>query len=92
MSDEGASQATKSQADRQFPKQFADKKYLTASQLKKDDLISRLQVNAARTVLFCFATCYCAKLSAADNFDLIAEIAQVPEEGGRCARLGERDA
>lgn len=43
MSDEGVSQVTKSQADRQFPKQFVDKKYLTASQLKKDDLISRLQ-------------------------------------------------
>jgi hypothetical protein len=44
MSDEGVSQVTKSQADRQFPKQFVDKKYITASQLKKDDLISRLQV------------------------------------------------
>jgi hypothetical protein len=46
---EDASQAPKSQADRQFPKQFADKKYLSASQLKKDELISRLQVRIDKT-------------------------------------------
>jgi hypothetical protein len=86
MSDEGVSQVTKSQADRQFPKQFADKKYITASQLKKDDLISRLQVNNA-------ATNHTARSGLCLQFlNSIAEIAQVPEEGGRCARLGEREA
>jgi hypothetical protein len=40
--EEEASQ-TRSQADLKFPKTFEDKKYLT-TQLKKDELISRLQV------------------------------------------------
>lgn len=43
MSEDDSASQTKSQADLKFPKSFADKKYLTA-QLKKDELINRLQV------------------------------------------------